>query len=42
MLCHPVMREGIRQTNKTDEVQIRAVIRVQSTPLQEAADLWDR
>jgi len=39
-LCHPVMGEGIRQTNKIDEVQIRAVIRAQSTPLQEAADLW--
>ena len=39
-LCHPVMGEGIRQTNKIDEVQIRAVIRAQSTPLQEASDLW--
>jgi hypothetical protein len=39
-LCHPVMEKGIRQTNKIDEVQIRAVIRAQSTPLQEAADLW--
>lgn len=40
MLCHPMMGEGNRQTNKTDEVQIRAVIRAQSTLLQEAADLW--
>jgi len=39
-LCHPVMGEWIRQTNKIDEVQIRAVIRAQSTPVQEASDVW--